>query len=202
MSLQSQDHLRLPVFCHGKRSIHTGTQCNREPSSGKTCHTSIVEELAVGILSGLAGGLLSWAANLLFPDSLSTLGGILYCLLFTCLLLEIWETWVLFTALCRNSKKRKKQRQIAHNQFLEWAQERKRLVRQLFGNGVIMGQIVMKASASLAVLQTSDDADTVWLLLLQLLAAYVAAWIGWAVVCQFLNNLAPPKERTLKRQIV
>jgi hypothetical protein len=148
------------------------------PQKSSASPLGAVEEFAIGFLSGIAGAVLSCC-------HLSGWSFLLCVVLTPWLALELVESYLLFY-LAQSSSHHKTatyQRIVA----------RKRLARQLFGQGVIMG------SAGLHI--TAFSPAMLWAQQGHSLVFYATLWLGWMILCNLADQaplddqLATPVKR-------
>ena len=103
-------------------------------------------------------------------------------LLAPCLLLELWEAWVLFSAARDN-------RGSTPAATLLTTALRKRLARQLYGQGVIMGNAVLAVCHRANTADVLSNNDTYALVATG--SYYASLWLAWMVLCHYYNSLPP-----------
>lgn len=110
------------------------------------------------------------------------LSGFSFCLgvvLTPLLLLELWEAWVLFSAARDHGNK-------TPSATLVTTALRKRLSRQLYGQGFIMGSAVLTLcqTTTEVAMDTSSSSSS----MMTTGSLYISAWLAWMVLCQYSNS--------------
>jgi hypothetical protein len=127
-----------------------------------------LEEFAIGCISGIAGAALSLV-------QFSGLYWYFYILILPTLVLEILESYALFHAASHSPQ--------SYTSAMHKAASKKRLSRQLFGQGVIVGQ------GALDLANTRDDSQ-----LLSVVTLYATLWMFWILLC-YISQSHPPVDK-------
>jgi len=157
-----------------KMSTQAPTPAPVQPSTPikPASELSAIEEFVIGCLSGVSGAFCAWF-------HLSGLEFIFYVIFIPCLVLDIWESYVLFQAIIHSNEATYAATRVK-------ALARKRLARQLFGQGVIMANAGLEATQQM---QPFNDTHSATLRV----TLYALAWLGWILVCHVLNSV-PAKD--------
>lgn len=150
-----------------------------EPSTPTkpTRELGAVDEFVIGCLSGISGAFCAWF-------QLSGFAFLFYVICVPCLILELIESYILFraTVLSKN--------EAAYAVTRAKTLARKRLARQLFGQGVIMANAGIEFSQ-----QPFGD-----IALGQRVALYALAWLGWIMFCLTLNNVPQAQPESVSQE--
>jgi hypothetical protein len=136
-----------------------------KPASARRIIIGALEEFAIGCISGITGAALSLV-------QFRGLYWFFYILILPTLVLEILESYALFRAACHKPQ--------CYTSTMHKAASKKRLSRQLFGQGVIMGQ------GALDFASTRDESQ-----LLSIVSLYATLWLCWTLLCYTSQSHAP-----------
>lgn len=146
-------------------------------------HLGQIEEFCIGCLSGLVGaGVVIWLGS-------SSVGGLghsishalqwaFYVVLLPSLIAEIWESYVLFASASCN-------RGMTPIPLLHRVTARKRLARQLFGQGVIMGQAGLDLQHARCLVPFVPEEYAA----LANITLYASVWLAWIYACHIMDSV-------------
>ena len=127
---------------------------------------SALEEFAIGCLSGVAGAGVAWF-------HLTGWTFVFYAMVVPWLVLELMESYALFCQVSRRGGGG-----AAYATVQQCVVARKRVARQLFGQGVIMGSAGMEITSP--EFQFTQNPRS-------LLVGYAIVWLLWMLLCQYIQ---------------